>query len=127
MFALLREIMRWVACLCFVLVRLKVNDNCVWIGFVSFRGKFVVPPGSWFFMFPSFDEVVTQGSDFLTAGQSFYVRDFSCCFFAFFVSPKNFGSLFGIREALDTAVPVATMKLEDSFGFKDDSHQQENL
>ena len=53
----------------------------------------------------------------LTAGQSLYVREFSCCLFAIFVSPDNFGTLFCIREALDTAMPVATMKLEDSFGF----------
>ena len=65
-------------------------------------------------MFPVFYQVVTKISDYLTAGQSLYVRDFAC---AVFVSPNNFGSLFRIREALDTAMPVATMKLEDCFGF----------
>ena len=29
----------------------------------------------------------------------------------------HFGSLFGIREALDTTMPVATMVLKESFGF----------
>ena len=68
-------------------------------------------------MFPSFDQVVTQVSDFLTACQSLYVREFSCCLFTVSVGPNNLGSLFWIREALETTVPVATMKLEDSFGF----------
>ena len=33
------------------------------------------------------------------------------------VDTDHFGSLFGIREALDTAMPVATMELKDGFGF----------
>ena len=68
-------------------------------------------------MFPAFYQVVTQVSDLLTAGQSLYVREFSCYLVAIFVSPNNFGSLFRIREALDTTMPVATMKLVDSFCF----------
>ena len=118
MLAFIRKIPRRVARLCFVLIRFKIKDDCVWICFVSFRWKFVAPPGRGFCVFLSLDQVVPQVSDFLTAGQSFYVREFSCCFIAIFVSPNNFVSLFRIWEALDTTVPVATMKLKDSFGFR---------
>ena len=118
MFAFIKEISSRVACLCFILIRFKVKDNCVWICLVSFRWKFVAPPGRGLLVFPSFEQIVTQVSDFITASQSFQIGNFSCCFFAFFVNPNNFSSLFGIREALDTTMPVATMKLKDSFGFR---------
>ena len=118
MFAFIREIASRVACLCFVLIRFKIEDNCVWICLVSFLRKFVTQTGRGLLVFPSFDQVVTQVSDFITASQSFYVRDFSCCFYAVFVNTDNFGSLVKIWVALDSTVPVATMKLKDSFGFR---------
>ena len=118
MLTFIREIPSRVACLCFVLVRFKIKDDCVWVCFVSFRWKFVTPPGRGLLVFPSFDQVITQVSDFLTARQSFQIGAFSCCFFAVFVNPNNFGSLFRIWDALDTTMPVATMKLKDSFGFR---------
>ena len=118
MFAFIRQITCRTACLCFVLIRLKVIDDRVRICFVLFAWKFAAQPGRGLLVFPPFYQVVTQVSDFLTARQSLYVRKFSCCFFAVFISPNKFGSLFWIRKALDTAMPVATMKLIDSFGFR---------
>ena len=117
MLAFIRKIMRRVACLCLVLIRFKIKDDCAWICFVSFRWKFVTLPGRGFFVFPSFDQVITQVSDFLTASQSFYIGNFSCCFDSVFVNTDHFVSLFWIREALNTTMTMTTMKRKDSFGF----------
>ena len=117
MFSFIRQIACRIDCICFVLIRLKVIDDRVRICFVLFTRKFVAQPGRGLLVFPAFYQVVTQVPDSLAAGQGLSVRLFSCCFVAVFVSTNNFGSLFWVREALDTAMPVATMKLEDSFGF----------
>ena len=77
MFAFIRKITCRIACLCFVLLRFKIKDNCVWICFVSFPWKFVTQPGTGFLVFPSFDQVVTQVLDFITASQSFQIGNFS--------------------------------------------------
>ena len=89
----------------------------MWIRFVSFRWKFVVLPGTRLLVFPSFDQSVDQETDHITAFQSSLIGVISCYFVALFVNMDHFGSLFGIREALDTTVPVTTMELKNSFGF----------
>ena len=117
MLTFVRKIKRWVACLCPVLVSFEVKDYRVWVRFVSFRWKFVVPPGTQPLIFPSFDQVVPQEPDYFTAFQSSLIGIISCYFVALFVYMDHFGSLFGMWEALDTTMPVATMQMKDSFGF----------
>ena len=55
--------------------------------------------------------------------QSSLIGVISCYFVALFVNTDHFGSLFGVREALDTTVPMATMELKKQFRFLDGSHQ----
>ena len=105
-------------CLCLVLVSFEVKDYRVWVRFVSFRWEFIVPPGTWPLVFPSFDQAVAQEPDYFTAFQSFLIGILSCYFVAIAINTDHFGSLFRIREALHTTMPEATMKLKDSFGFR---------
>ena len=116
MLTFIRKITRRVACLCLVLVRFKVKDYRVWICFVSFRWTFVVLLGTRHLVFPSFNQSVVQGPDYFTAFQSSLIGVISCYFITLFVNTDHFGSLFGIRKALDTTMPAATMELKDSFG-----------
>ena len=117
MLTFIRKITCRIACLCLVLVSFEVKDYRVWVRFISFSWNFVVPPGTRLLVFPSFDQSVAQELDYFTTFQSFLIGIISCYFVAVFVNMENFGSLFGIREALDTTMPVAAMVLKDGFGF----------
>ena len=117
MLTFIREITCWVACLCLVLVSFEAIDDSVWIRFVSFLGDSVIPPGTRLLVFPSFDQSAPQAPDYFTAFQSFLIGVISCYFVALAVNIDHFGSLFGLRKALETTMPEATMELKDSFGF----------
>ena len=117
MLSFIREITCRVACFCLVLVSFEVIDDRVWVRFVSFLGYSVIPPGSRLLVFPSFDQSVPQEPDYFTEFQSFLIGVISCYFVALAVDIDHFGSLFGLREALDTTVSEATMVLKDGFGF----------
>ena len=116
MLTFIRKITGRVACLCLVLISFEVKDDCMWVRFVSFWWEFVVPPGSRSLVFLSFNQSVAWGSDYFTSFQSSLIGIISCYFVTLFVNTDHFGSLSGIREAMDTTVPMATMELKDSFG-----------
>ena len=64
-----------------------------------------------------FRPICTPRTDYFTAFQSFLIGVLSCYFVALVVNTDHFGSLFGLRKALDTTMPEATMVLKDGFGF----------
>ena len=117
MLTFIREITCRVACLFLVLVSFEVIDDRVWVRFVSFRWELVMPPGTRPLVFPSFNQSVPQGPDYFTAFQIFLIGSLSCYFVALAVNTDHFGSLFGLRKALDTTTPEATMELKEGFGF----------
>ena len=117
MLTFIRENTCRVACLGLVLVSFEVIYYSVWVRFVSFRWKSSMPPGPRPLVFPSFNQVVPYEAYHFTASQSSLTGSLSCYFIALAVNTDRFISLFGLRKALATTVPEATMVLKDGFTF----------